>query len=100
MLRALFKSMFRLMVFLYRATKGGFGGQVQGLNVLLLTSTGRKSGKQHTTPLGYFEEDGSYVVCASNAGFGCAIPFSSARRLRGAPAWRRNTPRARTPAST
>lgn len=39
-----------------------------GLNVLLLTTTGRKSGKQRTTPLGYFEHDGSYVITASNAG--------------------------------
>jgi deazaflavin-dependent oxidoreductase (nitroreductase family) len=69
MLKALFKPMFNLMTFLYRATKGKFGGEVQGLPVLLLTTTGRRSGKQRTTPLGFFEEDGGYVICASNAGF-------------------------------
>ena len=39
-----------------------------GLNVLLLTTVGRKTGKNRTTPLGYFEQDGAYVIIASNAG--------------------------------
>ena len=43
-------------------------GNIAGLNVLLLTTTGRKSEKQRTTPLGYFEHDGGYVITASNAG--------------------------------
>jgi deazaflavin-dependent oxidoreductase (nitroreductase family) len=55
-------------VFLYRRTSGKFGGQVQGLPVLLLTTTGRKTGKKRTTPLGYLEHDGSYVITASNMG--------------------------------
>jgi deazaflavin-dependent oxidoreductase (nitroreductase family) len=54
---------------LYRLTGGSFGGRVQGLRVLLLTTTGRKSGARRTTPLGYFEQDGAYVITASNAGF-------------------------------
>lgn len=56
-------------IFLYRSTGGKFGGKVQGLPVLLLTTTGRKTGKKRTTPLGYFEHDGCYVITASNAGF-------------------------------
>jgi deazaflavin-dependent oxidoreductase (nitroreductase family) len=43
-------------------------GRMAGLNLLLLTTMGRKSGKQRTTPLGYFEHDGGYVITASNAG--------------------------------
>ncbi len=39
-----------------------------GFKVLLLTTTGRKSGKAHTTPLGWFGHDGGYVIVASNAG--------------------------------
>ena len=39
-----------------------------GLNVLLLTTIGRKTGKNRTTPLGYFEQDGAYVIIASNGG--------------------------------
>lgn len=55
-------------VFLYRLTGGKFGGKVRGLPVLLLTTRGRKSGKARTTPLGYFQEDGGYVITASNSG--------------------------------
>lgn len=69
MLKALFRSVLSIFVFLYQRTAGKFGGRVQGLRVLLLTTTGRKTGKQRTTPLGYFEHEGGYVVIASNAGF-------------------------------
>lgn len=58
-----------IYVFLYRLTGGKFGGRVQGLPVLLLTTLGRKTGKKRTTPLGYFEQDGCYVISASNAGY-------------------------------
>ena len=55
---------------LYKISSGRIGGRLSGLNVLLLTTTGRKSGKQRTTPLGYFrDEEGSYVIIGSNAGF-------------------------------
>lgn len=66
------KQMFRLTmaihIFLYRLTGGRLGGKMRGFKVLLLTTTGRKSGQQRTTPLGYFDYDGSYVIVASNAG--------------------------------
>jgi len=61
--------MLAFFVYLYRLTGGRFGGQVQGLQVLLLTTVGRKTGKKRTTPLGYFVEDENYVIVASNAGF-------------------------------
>ena len=63
-----FHFMHVLMVSLYRLTDGKFGGRVQGLQVLLLTTIGRTSGEERITPLGYFMEDGSYIVSASNAG--------------------------------
>ncbi len=69
MVKSLFRSFLALHVFLYRLTGGKFGGKVQGLRVLLLTTTGRKTGKKRTTPLGYFEHDGGYVIIGSNAGF-------------------------------
>ena len=69
MLKVLFRSIFSIVVVLYQRTGGKFGGNVQGLRVLLLTTTGRKTGKKRTTPLGYFEHDGGYVIIASNAGF-------------------------------
>jgi deazaflavin-dependent oxidoreductase (nitroreductase family) len=36
--------------------------------VLLLTTIGRKSGREHTTPLVYLADGGDYVVVASNGG--------------------------------
>lgn len=59
---------FDLYVFFYRLTHGKFGGHVQGLPVLLLRTTGRKTGRERTTPLGYFMQDGNYIITASNAG--------------------------------
>jgi F420H(2)-dependent quinone reductase len=57
-----------ISVSLYRLTDGKFGGRVQGLQVLLLTTTGRKTGEERTTPLGYFMDEGNYIITASNAG--------------------------------
>jgi deazaflavin-dependent oxidoreductase (nitroreductase family) len=54
--------------FFYRLTGGRIAGKVQGLRVLLLTTTGRKTGKLRTTPLGHFEQAGGYVIIGSNAG--------------------------------
>jgi F420H(2)-dependent quinone reductase len=65
----IFRFFMTIYVFLYRLTGGNFGGKVQGLSVLLLTTVGRKTGKKRITPLGYFEHDGYYVITASNAGF-------------------------------
>jgi deazaflavin-dependent oxidoreductase (nitroreductase family) len=53
---------------LYRLTGGGLGGRVAGMPVLLLTTTGRKSGQPRTTPLTYFELDGNVVIVASYGG--------------------------------
>ena len=69
LLSRLFRFIMSIAVFLYRLTGGKLGGRVQGLRVLLLTTTGRKTGKNRTTPLGYFEHDGGYVIIGSNAGF-------------------------------
>ncbi len=66
----MFKFIRDISIFLYRLTGGKIGGRMQGLPVLLLSTTGRKTGKERTTPLGYFTEDGNYVITASNAGRG------------------------------
>lgn len=68
-MKTLFRLFVSLFTWLYQRTDGKFGGMVQGLPVLLLTTTGRKTGKKRITPLGYFEHDGCYVITASNAGF-------------------------------
>jgi deazaflavin-dependent oxidoreductase (nitroreductase family) len=66
------KTFFRIFlafnVWLYQRTNGKFGGKVRGFPVLLLTTKGRKTGKERITPLGYFEYEGSYVISASYAG--------------------------------
>ncbi|MEX0622031.1 MAG: nitroreductase family deazaflavin-dependent oxidoreductase [Candidatus Woykebacteria bacterium] len=38
------------------------------LLLLLLTTTGYKSGKKHTVPLGFLKDGTNYIVTASNAG--------------------------------
>ena len=53
---------------LYRLSGGRFGGRMGGFQVLLLTTTGRKSGKARTTPLGFFDHPDGYVIVASNSG--------------------------------
>ena len=65
----IFRFFLAINVFLYRLTNGKFGGEIQGLPVLLLTTIGRKTGKKRITPLGYLEHNGSYVITATNAGF-------------------------------
>ena len=52
---------------LYRASNGKLGGSIAGGPVLLLTTTGNKSGKERTVPVVYFETDGKrYVVASAN----------------------------------
>lgn len=68
MKRALLKAISAVHVFLYRLTGGALGSKIRGFRVLLLITTGRKSRKRRTTPLGYFEHDGAYVIIASNGG--------------------------------
>lgn len=60
--------MLALQVALYRRTGGRLGGRVGRTPVLLLTTTGRKSGVRYTVLLGYFDDDGVRYVVASNGG--------------------------------
>jgi len=52
----------------FRANAGQVGGSWQGRDLLLLTTTGRKSGKQHTTPTAYTRDGDRLLVYASNSG--------------------------------
>ena len=53
----------------YRETGGDLGHDwKEGTSILLLTTTGRKSGEQRTTPLIYGKAGDAYVVVASNGG--------------------------------
>jgi len=61
-----------------RAGGGVVGGRLAGQPLVLLTTTGARTGRLHTTPLGYAEDGRRIVLFASN--LGAARP----------PAWYRN----------
>lgn len=52
----------------YRLSGGRVGGSLLGMPVLLLTTTGRRSGKPQTRALTYLTEGRNFVVIASNGG--------------------------------
>ncbi|WP_188192542.1 nitroreductase family deazaflavin-dependent oxidoreductase [Nonomuraea sp. SYSU D8015] len=52
----------------FRANEGRVGGMFEGAPLVLLTTTGAKSGRQVTTPVMYLADGERYVVIASNAG--------------------------------
>ena len=58
----------KLNVPLYRLSRGRLGGRVGGAPVLLLTTTGRKSGQRRTAPVLYMADGARLVVIGSNAG--------------------------------
>ena len=53
---------------LYKLTGGKVGANLGGRPMLLLTTTGRKSGKERATPLQYLRDGENMVVVASNGG--------------------------------
>ena len=52
----------------FRANDGKVGGQFEGANLLLLTTTGAKSGQPRLSPLAYFRIDGKLIIIGSFAG--------------------------------
>ena len=58
----------KLNIPLYRLSGGRIGGKVGRAPVLLLTTTGRKSGQQRTAPVVYLADGESVVVINTNAG--------------------------------
>jgi len=52
----------------YRRSSGRIGGTARGLPVLLLTVPGRKTGKQRSVPVAYFEHANGYLVAATAGG--------------------------------
>jgi len=68
----------KLNIPVYRATRGRFMGKVGKAPVLLITTTGRKSGQLRTAPVCYLADGDRVIVIGSNAG------------NRNAPAWALN----------
>ena len=65
---SLIKGLSRAHLAIYRASGGGILGSLVGMPVLLLTTTGHKTGKQRTTPLTFLRDGADLVVIASNGG--------------------------------
>jgi F420H(2)-dependent quinone reductase len=57
-----------VQVSLYRLSGGRISGTFKGVPVLLLTTTGRKTGKKRTKPLLYLMDNDQVVLVASHAG--------------------------------
>lgn len=62
--KAINKFFVRLNVYLYRKSQGRVLGRFGDLDALLITTLGRKTGKERTTPVGYLYDHGRFVVCA------------------------------------
>jgi len=57
-----------VQVSLYRLSGGSIAGTFKGVPVLLLTTTGRKTGKKRTKPLLYLMDNDQVALVASHAG--------------------------------
>jgi deazaflavin-dependent oxidoreductase (nitroreductase family) len=92
----------------FRANEGKVGGYFEGATVLLLHTTGRRSGKEHVTPLVYLPDGERWVVIGSKGGAPAdpdwvrnleangeatievgteTIPVRATHILRGGPVW-------------
>lgn len=58
----------------FRANRGRVGGWFEGSRLLLLTTIGARSGRPHTTPLGYLPDGGERVLVIASAGGGPRHP--------------------------
>jgi deazaflavin-dependent oxidoreductase (nitroreductase family) len=52
----------------FRANDGVVGGMFEGMPMLILHTTGRKSGHERLSPLAYQEVDGGWAIFASKGG--------------------------------
>lgn len=67
-LRKFIKPYSKLNVFMYQLTNGRVLGKLTGRDVMLVTMTGAKSGKQRTIPLMYVPYKDGVIVVASQGG--------------------------------
>jgi deazaflavin-dependent oxidoreductase (nitroreductase family) len=66
---AVFKAMNVPVVDEFRANAGKVGGQFDGIDLLLLTTTGAKSGQPRLAPLAYFVIDDKLIIVGSKGGY-------------------------------
>jgi F420H(2)-dependent quinone reductase len=65
---ALIKLFMNLNAFLIRISNGRVGSKLGTQTILLLETTGRKTGQPHEIPIAYFLHEGKYLIVASNWG--------------------------------
>ena len=68
MSQLVFRVMSALNAWLYRLSGGKIAGSMKGAPIVLLTTTGRKTGKTRVTPLLYLRDGENLVVVASKGG--------------------------------
>ena len=66
--RTVNRAFVRANVAVFRGSKGRVGGRFMGMDLLLLTTIGRKTGAERTNSLNYFWDRGRFVVCAAYGG--------------------------------
>ena len=66
--KAMARGTMRTLVWLYRRSGGRVAGTMRGAPVLLLTTSGRRSGRPWTNPLIYQADGDGWILIASNAG--------------------------------
>jgi deazaflavin-dependent oxidoreductase (nitroreductase family) len=66
--KAMARGFLRTAVWVYRRRGGKIAGRLFGAPLLLLTTTGRRSGKPWTVPLMYQTDSDRWVIMASNGG--------------------------------
>ncbi len=57
-----------LHIHIYRLTNGWVGSRLGKQSILILNTTGRRSGKQYLTTLSYYRDGNRYLIVASNWG--------------------------------
>jgi len=58
----------RVIIEEFRANRGRVGGRYEGRPIILLTTTGARSGERRTTPLVCLPDEGRLIVFASASG--------------------------------
>src|SRR5437764_8587794 len=58
----------KVHISVYRWTGGIIGGRIFGNQVLLLTTTGRKTGQPRTTPVAYLTDGDAMIIVGGAAG--------------------------------
>ena len=67
-MKLLWSAFIALNVWLYRVSGGRMMGKMGAAPILLVTTTGRKSGRARTTPVLYLADGGRFVIVASLGG--------------------------------